>query len=364
MPFRELEGYHVIGPEFMIIDYLRLSTDMLLSSWRLEKTIKRCYLLQKFYPFMSISNVLQCEKFLSSDPLDIKKINAIQNTIFTMTINRPSTVHVGLYAYNHYIKTSEIVESKKSKIKITRIPFLEIICSNYKIDGVDIIVEIKNKYATDKDFIQYVEHYPFFQFLGNSAIIYYKNIPIIKLYSNNKRCVPIHSVPAIDFTTNTKPVGSVNIGTFSTVLMYMQIMIMKARVDQNPDLKKLYHTAISHLIEARDHYFEKYKKSIYDVSLFQEFTTNCVGTPITPEQERKISIELRKKKNQRYTFSYDPAEKKITSLDYSFSNSSGNPINNQKNLKLSRDNNNDDIVEDLEILSGGKTKVLKLKNKK
>jgi len=46
MPYREINGFNVIGPDFMIIDYYRMLTD-LTSYWRLEKAVKRFYLYLK-----------------------------------------------------------------------------------------------------------------------------------------------------------------------------------------------------------------------------------------------------------------------------------------------------------------------------
>ena len=75
-------------------------------------------------------------------------------------------------------------------------------------------------------------------------------------------------------------------------------------------------------------------KSLVDHTLFEEFIVECVGIPVTPEHERQLLIDERKKKNKKYTFSYDPSQNIIEDLNYVFSNSSGNTINYLKNLKL------------------------------
>ncbi len=54
MPFKEIEGYTVIHPHFMWIDYLRMFTDPLISYWRMNdnlKSFKRFCLLQKYFKF-------------------------------------------------------------------------------------------------------------------------------------------------------------------------------------------------------------------------------------------------------------------------------------------------------------------------
>jgi hypothetical protein len=82
-----------------------------------------------------------------------------------------------------------------------------------------------------------------------------------------------------------------------------------------------------------------------DNTIFKEFMTECIGVPITPENERMIIIESRKKKGKKYTFHYEPQENDEAQINYVFSNSSGNPIHNIKNLKLT-ELNNDEYDED------------------
>ena len=60
-------------------------------------------------------------------------------------------------------------------------------------------------------------------------------------------------------------------------------------------------------------------------------------------------MNIEKKKNKRYIFTYDPStEYKTPESNYIFANSSGNPINKNKNLKLSNVEYNMDEEEDEE----------------
>ena len=51
---------------------------------------------------------------------------------------------------------------------------------------LDFLNELKK--IVDKDDIKVIEHYPFFQFMGHSAYIYYKDILIAKMYHHYNRC--------------------------------------------------------------------------------------------------------------------------------------------------------------------------------
>ncbi|AYV78950.1 MAG: hypothetical protein Edafosvirus58_1, partial [Edafosvirus sp.] len=104
-------------------------------------------------------------------------------------------------------------------------------------------------------------------------------------------------------------------------------------------LMNMYFAFCSHLIEMRNYYLEKNKKTIFDNTLFQEFVIDCIGKTMMPAHERQLLIEERKKKNKPYTFRYEPSDKNkdISASNYVFANSSGNAINNPKNLKLSAD---------------------------
>jgi hypothetical protein len=71
-----------------------------------------------------------------------------------------------------------------------------------------------------------------------------------------------------------------------------------------------------------------------------------LGKPITPQYEKQLLIESRKRQNKRYKFSYDPSENVREDYNYVFANSSGNPINNVRNLKLQKDVNVIDNMSD------------------
>ena len=124
--------------------------------------------------------------------------------------------------------------------------------------------------------------------------------------------------------------------------------LMKTRTDNDNDTKDLYYTFISHLLEIRKYYFDKNKKNMLSNTIFKDFILECKGYAVSPEKERALLIENRKKRNLRIMFAYDPADGvREADVHYIFANSSGNPIKNPKNLKLSEDQLNEEEIDDV-----------------
>jgi len=352
MPFREINGLYVIGPEFMMIDYYRMFSDFT-SFWRLEgkSAVKRFYLLQKYYPWPYIKS-----------PIDIpppndspENVNRLLDGIFNILQNIDTTITVGFYAYDHFLKNSGILNANtpaSKKFKFLEVPYYEIISTEYRRDSLNIIDTLKKNNPDLSNDIHVIENYPFFQFLGYSVFIYYKDTLIAKIYSNNKKCIPYITVPSDYFKNRsiTKGTNQINIGTFPLVMLYALLEVIKARVDQDQSTKNLYYTFISHITEMKNYFFNKTGKSIYDNTIFEYFVIKCKGKPITPEQERQMLVEYRKKRNKKYIFSYDPStsEGSPEDFNYIFANSSGNPIKNIKNLKLAPESKEEDFDEDSE----------------
>lgn len=333
MPYKETDGYMLIHPHFMWIDYLRMFSDPLISYWRMNNDIKsfrRFYLLQKHFDFPYNKYPIEIEG--SSPSLD-----KVLKEIYDFVVGRQTVILIGFYAYNYFLKESGL---DNKKLKLLQIPYFEIISTNYRVDCLQILANIGQIMTIDNTKVTSTEFYPFFQYTDNSVEIYYNGDLVARVYNHNKKCIPYQDVPAIDFTNlnkiNAKSNETVRMATFPTVLMYSIVSIMKSRVQQNDDEKSLYYAMTSHLIEMRKFFFTRNKKTMLDDTIFKEFEAKCIGTTMQPDRQRKLMIESRKKKNKRWVFSYDPSEGiKEPESTYLFSNTSGNKIINQKNLKLS-----------------------------
>lgn len=380
IPYKEINGLYITGPHFMMIDYFRMLTDPLTSYFRLEKSFERLCLMLKYYPLPHNTSSIDIV------PPD-RDLDVAFHTVHEFLINRESTIVVGMYAYDHLIKESGIADknlarnnfpdkrdrnidrksTKDAVINYVDINYYEIISTKYKQDARELILKLQDKFSHSKNKITFQENYPFFQYLGFSVNIYFDGEIICRMYHYNSRCIPYNDVPALYFKKNSydEYKGKIRIGTFAMIMLYNLINIMKARTDNDQNTKNLYYTLISHMIEMKNYYFARTHKTIFDKSLFQEFILRCTGKMFTPQMEKAIRMEKRKEMGKKYSWSYNPENEKDRENNtvYRFHNSSGNPINNVKNLKIDLthgishigndnddlniydDNDNDDSIE-------------------
>jgi hypothetical protein len=223
---------------------------------------------------------------------------------------------------------------------------------NYKKDARELILKLQDKFPASKNKITYVENYPFFQFLGYSVNIMYDGEIVCRMYHYNSKCTPYFDVPALyfkkgDYIDSKK---TIRIGTFALLMLYNLINIMKARTDNDNNTKNLYYTMISHMIEMKNYFFNATSKTIFDDSLFKEFVLRCVGEMMTPQMEKAVRMEKKRKAGKRYAWSYNPENDKDKENDakYYFKNSSGNPIKNEKNMKIQLKESDDKDVDNID----------------
>jgi hypothetical protein len=315
---------NICSPLFLMVDYLRIINDPLISNWRLEKSFPRFVKLINNYPFTKINRDL----FLLNN--NKKIIYDIQKFL----LNNETCITIGLYAYNYYLNESGMLENKNINIKKLPIPYYEIISSNFIEDSKKIIklLEIYD--------ITYQEYFPFFQFTGHSVYIYKGDALICIIYDNNKKAIPYHKI-------NINEIDYINIGSYMVTLQYFIIGVIKSRVDDDNFTKNLSMTLISYMSDIRDYYYayNKNKSICSENNIFNEFVLTTMGKAVSPEFERTLIIESRKQRNKTYKiFRYYPENKEIdkelTSLcnededisgneivkKYIFMNSSGNPI--------------------------------------
>lgn len=350
IPFKVIDGIYVIHPLWYTVDFLRMMTDPLTSYWRIEKHFERFYLIQKHYPFPHIEKPINV-MFPKQEENQMRKLLDATHQFLEA---RETTITVGFYAYDHFLIESGIMKNnngKSKKFKILEVPYYEIISTNFRDDSLLLISKLRSIDSELTKDINIVEHYPYFQFLGHSVHIYYQDILIAIVYHYNKKCLPYLKVPSNKYYKNQiiKGTSFINIGTFSLTLMYALMTLMKSRTDSDEDTKNLYYTFISHLLEMREYYFKRTGKNMLSDSLFKDFVLECKGHAITPEKERALLIESRKKKKQRLQFAYDPSESRIENdINYIFANSSGNPIKNPKNLKLTENTSEEEVPDVIE----------------
>ena len=295
----EIDGYLYAHPHFMIVDAFRIYTDLLTSGWRLEKTLNRFNVLIKHYSFIS-NNIkpLQIKK-VPDDILSIIKKELIQNT---------DIVVFGQHAFNYYVK--KVGDTKEQNKYIVNDGYFQIITNNLKDDSKKIIDILKKKFKK----VRYNRYNKFFQFYGERIDVFVNNQVVLKMYSGSKRCT-VYKYSDKKFT---------KYGTFQLLILYLLIEYNQKYIDKINTDNEL--SMISILYKLRDKFLLDNKASIFDDTLFQEFTINCVGTPFN---QIRVSLEESSKKikrGQRPKFTYIPNGQHKNVPNYVFQNHNGKLI--------------------------------------
>jgi hypothetical protein len=312
MPYIEINKLYYIHPTFAMIDFYRMLNDPLTSFFRIEKSFKRLILLQKYFPIQKIKKPI-----LYSFETNETHQEAL-NLVFDFLKENTDNIILGEYSYNHFVKTSEINAPYIKELEITRYDFIS---ANYINDGKKLIKMLREKY---KDKIKVKEYYPFFQFFGFNATITLNDIPIARIYHHNNKCLA--------YITKNK----LKLASFNLLVLFYLIHYIYARTNKIKNKMENMDIFISHLFQMRNYFLKKNNKTIFDKTPFEEFIIECIGETIEPMMEFNKRVKLRKSKGKPLIWSYKPTKDNIKEPDqtYIFSNYSGNPINNPKNLKL------------------------------
>ena len=386
MPFKKSpDGLILIHYHFMWIDYFRMLTDPIGSWFRIEKSIKRFAILQKVYPFPSNMNTLKLTE--GNTP----EVEDALNAVFSFIDNRDTLILLGTYAYNCLLEESgahkRMSGGKRSKnrsssdaknnqrtsdktLKFIDVPHYEMISVDYKKDAKELLELLKSKFPDNPNMIECVEHYPFYEYTGFHANIYCNDFLVATIYDNHHKCYPSKVLKtkyyAHDTSKHFTTKGKVRLGTYTVILMYAMINIQRARVENTPDSendKKLYYTLASQMIHMRNYFFDTHPDiSILDDTIFQEMSTDCVGTAMSIYKEKRLRIEKNLRDGRRVSFTYNPENKLQKRPVVYFPKSSGEPIQKKENLVLgfckisekegnSDKNNSEGKNEDIELES-------------
>jgi len=261
--------------------------------------------LQKYYPIK-----------LSKKTIDIKSDmkNNVYDKIDNFLMNNKSLVLVGFNVYNIYHKFSSI---DRKYIKNIRLPFFEVVSTDYENDVKKILEQLTNVCGKDK--IKIIEYYPFFTFLNHRTEILCDGNVIIKVYKN------LHNL-CFSFVNYNKK----NIGSFLYNLRMCLINAIYERTNDNREMEDMYYDMSSHLIQMRNYYFDKTENNVFSKTIFQDFISDCIGFT----QNDKIDHDDTFKSKKRIMFKYTPNETKIDISKWYFSNTSGNKVHNSKNYQI------------------------------
>jgi hypothetical protein len=349
IPFIEADGLKIVDPYFSFVDSLRTIVDMMSSGYRLEKVIQRGELLQRYFPLRNVKQpaVQRVEE----------DIHIVRNMALHWLQNRETTVLVGEAACEYY-RTLQLMTRPANMQRV------DIISTRFARDCYELYHRLKQA-VDEPDKLMTMEYYPFFQFTGHRFSIWYKGKPIAQVFTYNKICTPYRDVGLI-MDVGGKEVAKIRVGTFSLVLLYNYIMAHMSRINRERDDELFWRYQIQSIVEARNRYLEKRKKTIYDETPYQEFRVECIGKTVDPPRE----MLLRRKelhKQHRAALRYEPeeehanerkraerfsrenqdrgsgegyktlAQRQEEMARIQFLNESGNPVNKERNLKVRLD---------------------------
>jgi len=344
IPFIECDGIHYVKPSFIYIDMYRIITEPYFSYDRWKKIFPRLKLLQKYYPInKATKNLNNAYNVPKKNSEIVMKIN---DFVIDEMKNKNNFIVVGQYAYNQMLEYSKIIQDKKfnKKYKIINIPFLQVISTNYISDTVHMIINIKKFLNELADNITFTEFYPLWMFTGYSTVIYYDSIPILHITSHNDRCVQTKQVHVRKYGNNiTEKDNNIQLGCFDLVLLMNLTSGLRARVNFLDDRYQYHNIMTSHLVEMRNYYLNKNKKTLLDNTLFESFMDTCVGSTISPLRKHRLEKNKKFKENKKVAFRYDP-ERPKDAPDYKFANRSGNLINKVRNYKITKFVNSPELL--------------------
>ena len=344
------DGILYTHPHFMFIDYLRIVTDPMNSAWRWSKIFCRIYRLLKYYPLEYFNKQINISKY----PTEIATYhNKIRTNFFEIKEIQSVCLLSGFDAYNFFIKhaakdrnveqMTRTINNHKIDKMLTVVPFIEIISVNYTAT-VERLYDFIKKMVEDNSKVTIEEHYPFFQFTNHSTIIKYNNHVLVRVYEAYGVCVP-----------NINTTRGYMYVSFQFLLLMMFINKFKSYVDKDQKMYFNYGIAISNLIEARNVYLTENELGVINNTVFGEFRISCVGSTISSLRLANLRKLERIKRGKAAEFSYEPAkffnsseesQAKFTPEKYNFRNTSGNKINNPKNLLFKLDDNMNIVKND------------------
>jgi hypothetical protein len=304
----EVDKLLLTSPNFILIDILRQYNDPITSYWRIEKAFKRMILLFKHYSLNIKGNL----KKINID----NKRKEILDFIRKEIIIDSKLLVFGYYAYQYYI-----YKSVNNKINLY-VPYYDVISTNFEEDAKLIYKKLINKFKK----ISKKEYYQFYQFSSNRISILYDEKVILNIYHNNNMCIPYK------FLEKKK----IYIVTYAYTIMRFLIEYTYNKINNLNIEKNNMAFLIKNIIDARNIYLKKNKKTILDETPFQEFIIDCIGYTIDPKRKYFVTVTEKRKKKQKTQFIYDPKynHENFNTKAYRFNNSSGNLIRNSRDYIL------------------------------
>ncbi len=308
MPIIDIDGVKCAHPHFMMVDAYRILTDPMTSYWRLDKSINRFQKLIKYYPI----NQEHAKMEIKFGQINQTALKLIRKKI----VQKTKMIVVGFASFNYYGK-------KESDKNIFNFPYYELITSNFEKDA-NRIYRFFNKKFPGK--ITTKEYSPFFSFLDKKVEYFVDNQLVLRLFGNNERCI----------VYNYSDKKQTHFGTFNLTLMYFLFDYFYFYINRDKPNTELYSGLIAKFLNIRNKYLDLNNLTVMDDSPFRDFTFKCYGIPTDPIRNSLLEGLEKRKQGKQMKFRYGPTGKPGKVPEYSFSNSSGNQVLNEKYLVIKK----------------------------
>lgn len=371
----QIDNIYIVDPKVIIIDYLRIFIDPLLSSsFRWEKHYQRFNQFIKYYPIMHNSNPQIIKQVNEDNFLNyvIKRNDNLKNTsnnntpnntpnntlkhirkiIHSICKDRADTLLItGIDEYNQFIKLSP----KNNNIKKLKNPFIELVSINYIKDVEYILKTLQSKLSlkaasnnaaknSSKDAannaspdIEIIETYPFFFYRGYGVEIYYRKLLILKVYDNLNYCIPYIKINKKSYVSEhylifwflTQFIFNKNHGRRSLFIDHQ--LTNKEKFDNIAQINNEFLKLAQNVLFMRRSYYTQNKIGPYDVSPFQDFIIQCHGFPVSQQK-------LKERMNPKYQrFQHTPSDTFRDINHFNYPNITGSAITDKKDKLLIKD---------------------------
>lgn len=298
MPKQKINNLLISDPKWILIDIMRQYNDPMTSYWRVKKNLVRANVLLGYYP-------LETKGKLNKIDID-KETNKALDFVRKNVIIGSKLLVFGYYGFQYYMYKAN--DDKKEELYV---PYYDVISTNISDDSKAIYEKLKSF----NENIKVVEYHPFFQFLDARVSFVLNGKVILNLYGNNEMCIPSYHIPKKD----------IYVVTFPYMIQTLLINYMYNKTYKNFKEMETADYMLETIINNRNQFLKRHKKTILDDTPFREFRLTCMGETMDQSRKFRLSIAEKIKKRQRIKFRYDPTAKneKFVPGSYIFSNSSG-----------------------------------------
>ena len=241
------------------------------------------------------------------------------------------------------MSTAELGISLAEMIRQDKIQIISCTGANLEEDVINIYNTILKYYMDNNqserfnDEIKVIEYQPFFQFYDKRIEFLYKGEVFLTIYGNNNYCVPYQKVHFKKY--------SVYIGTFNVSFMYLLTKFHYQYINKDKDGSYISNYVMYLLNKSKDEFLNKNKLTLLDNSIFEDFKIDCFGKTFDSTKiGNKKFIDTKRGlilPGRSRISPYDPHDEdsSFNPENYKFSNSSGNPIINPKDLIIQNNKN-------------------------